>query len=73
MLYQKSLMDKWDAYSVLKTAEEKGMEKGMERGKEQFVKNLITQFSFTDEQAANAAEVSVDFVKKIRAALKRKK
>ncbi len=85
MLYEKDLLDKWTAYSVLKTAEEKGMEKGMEKGrkegieegrkegveegKELSVKNLITKFGFTDEQAANAAEVSVAFVKKVRAAL----
>jgi len=77
MLYQKSLMDKWDAYSVLKTAEEKGMEKGIEKGiekgKAQFVTNLITKFSFTDEQAASAADVSVDFVKKVRTVLEKKK
>jgi predicted transposase/invertase (TIGR01784 family) len=52
---------------------EKGMEKGMEKGKEQFVKNLISKFGFTDEQAASAAEVSTGFVKKVRASLKKKK
>lgn len=32
MLYEKDLLDKWTAYSVLKTAEEKGIEKGIEKG-----------------------------------------
>jgi predicted transposase/invertase (TIGR01784 family) len=81
MLYEKDLLDKWTAYSVLKTAEqramEKGMEKGIEKGAEQksyeFVKNLINKFGFTDEQAASAAEVPVSFVKKIRTSLKNKK
>lgn len=96
MLYERSLMEKWDTYAIKQTAEEKlkkalkegmekgmekgiekGMEKGMERGveksKELFVKNLINKFDFTDEQAANAAEVSVGFVKKIRVSLKKKK
>lgn len=49
------------------------MKEGMEKGKEQVVKNLIIQFGFTDEQAAGAAGVSTDFVKKIRASLKKKK
>jgi len=65
MLYQKDVLDRWTEYSVLKTAEEKG--------KAEVVINLITKFGFTDEQAMNAAEVSHDFVKKIRASLKKKK
>ncbi len=84
MLYERSLMEKWDAYAIRKTAEEKleqaliegkkeGKKEGVEKSKELFVKNLITKFNFTDEQAANAAEVSIDFAKKIRAAQKRKK
>ncbi|MFT3748868.1 MAG: hypothetical protein QM768_11145 [Agriterribacter sp.] len=111
MLYEKALLEKWDAYAVKKTAEEKiktakekirkemmeglakarkesmekGMERGMERGikkgraegmeksKEQLIKNLISNFGFTDEQAASATEMSLSFVKKIRASLKKKK
>lgn len=84
MLYEKALLDRWTAYAVKKAAQEKlkeamkeGMEKGMEKGAEQksyeFVKNLINKFGFTDKEAASAAEVSTDFVKKIRASLKKKK
>ncbi|MFT3949301.1 MAG: Rpn family recombination-promoting nuclease/putative transposase [Agriterribacter sp.] len=55
----------------------KAMKQGMKEGKEQknhdFVKNLISKFDFTDEQAASAADVSTYFVKKIRASLKKKK
>jgi len=32
MLYEKNLLDKWTEYSVLKTAEERGIEKGIEKG-----------------------------------------
>jgi predicted transposase/invertase (TIGR01784 family) len=56
-----------------KKAMKEGMEKGIEKGKEQFVKNLIRNFGFSDEQAAGAAEVSIDLVKKIRTSLKKKK
>lgn len=37
------------------------------------VENLIVDFGFTDEQAAKAAEVSIDFVQKVRADLAKKK
>lgn len=77
MLYEKSLMEKWDAYSVLKTAEEKGMEKGMEKGikkgKEQFVKNLLASTGFGVAKIAALADVTEDFVKKIRMSLDKKK
>lgn len=56
---------------------EEGMEKGMEKGLEQksyeVVENLIIKFGFNDEQAAHAAGIPVAVVKKIRAALKKKK
>ena len=92
MLYEKALLDKWTAYAVKKTAEEKiktaeekiktAEEKSRiaeekvkmaERKSHEFVKNLISKFGFTDEQAASAAEVSTGFVKEIRASLKKKK
>jgi hypothetical protein len=69
MLYEKNLLDKWDAYSVLKTAKDKGIEEG----KAEVVRNLINKFGFSNEQAASAAEVTVDYVKQIRASLKKKK
>ncbi len=61
------------ATKAMKDGIEKGMQKGIEKGKEQFVKNLISKFGFTDEQAASAAEVSTNFVKRIRASLKKRK
>ncbi|MFC6101519.1 hypothetical protein [Olivibacter domesticus] len=41
--------------------------------KYEVVSNLILDFGFTDEQAAKAAEVTVDFVQKVRADLAKKK
>jgi flagellar biosynthesis/type III secretory pathway protein FliH len=84
MLYEKALLDKWTDYSVRKTAEEKiktaekkGMEKGMEKGAEQktreVVKKLINKLGFTDAQISDIAGVSIDYVKKIRLSLKKKK
>jgi predicted transposase/invertase (TIGR01784 family) len=73
MLYEKNLLDKWDAYSVLKTAKDKGIEEGKAEGKAEVVRNLINKFGFNDEQAASAAEVPVGYVKEIRASLKKKK
>ncbi|AHF17067.1 hypothetical protein NIASO_01210 [Niabella soli DSM 19437] len=73
MLYQKDILDKWTEYAVLKTAAEKGVEKGAEQKSHEVVKNLISKHDFTDEQAASAAGVSVDFVKRIRISLKKKK
>ena len=61
------------ASTAMKEGLEKGMQKGIEKGKEQFVKNLISKFGFTDEQAASAAEVSTNFVKRIRTSLKKRK
>lgn len=49
---------------------DEGMEKGIKKGKEQFVKYLILQLGFDDEQAATTAEVSEAFVRKIRRKMK---
>lgn len=68
-MYDVSLKRKWDNKAVMDYA----MEKGAEQRSFDVVKNLIMKFGFNDEQAASAAEVSVDFVKKIRASLKKKK
>lgn len=68
MLYEKNLLDKWTEYSVLKTAKERALEEGMKEGmktaKEEVVNNLIIKLGFTDEQVADIAGVSIDFVKK---------
>jgi hypothetical protein len=66
MLYEKNLMDKWDAYSVLKTAEEKSREKGAEQKSYELVKNLLSHTSFGIARIAALANVTEDFVKKVR-------
>jgi hypothetical protein len=80
-LYEKNLLEKWDAYSVLKTAKDRGIEKdkaegkaeGKAQAKAEVVRNLINKFWFNDEQAASASEVSIDYGKQIPASLKKKK
>ena len=52
---------------------EKGMEKGIEKGKREVIENLIIKLGLSDKQVADIAEMPVSFVKKIRAALKKKK
>ena len=56
---------------------EKGIEQGIERGTAQkgyaVVANLIQQLGFDDETAAGVAEVPVEFVRKVREDLKKKK
>ena len=52
------------------TGIQEGIQKGAELTKEQTVKNLITQLDLSDNQIAGIVEVSVDFIKKIRAELK---
>ncbi|SDC10332.1 Rpn family recombination-promoting nuclease/putative transposase [Niabella drilacis] len=66
MLYQKDVLDRWTEYSVLKTAEDRGIEKA----KREYIRNLIMKLGLTDEQIADVTEVSVGFVEKIRASLK---
>jgi hypothetical protein len=51
----------------------KGEIKGEEKKSHTVVENLIEEFGFSDEQAAQAAEVSIEYVKKIRSRLEHKK
>ena len=44
-----------------------------EKAKSEYIRNLILKLDFTDEQIEEVTEVSIDFVKKIRASLKKKK
>ena len=91
MLYERALLDKWDAYAVKKTAEDKlknamealrkskeesreeGMKEGWARAKEDEVRRLILKTTFTDAQVAEIGEVTIDYVKKIHASLRKKK
>lgn len=52
---------------------EKGIEKGAEKARHAIVENLLTKLGFSDQEAAEIAEVSVDHVKEIRASLGAKK
>ncbi|RQP16994.1 MAG: Rpn family recombination-promoting nuclease/putative transposase, partial [Parapedobacter sp.] len=65
MAYEASLKAKWDTQNAFDTARREGKEEG----KIEVVKNLIENFGFTNEQAAKAASVSIDFVAKVRADL----
>lgn len=46
--------------------------RGEAKGKAEVVENLIVKLGLSDEQIAEVAEVTLDFVKKIRASLKKK-
>ena len=50
-----------------------GIEKGIEKGKEQVVQNLLSIKKFTIAEIANFTNVTEAFVKKVRAALNKKK
>jgi predicted transposase/invertase (TIGR01784 family) len=79
MVYEKSLLDKWTEYAVLKTAEERGLEKGLQKGlergveksKEEFVKNLLSNTDFDIAKIASLAVVSEAFVKKIKKSIRK--
>jgi len=71
MKYEKSLMAKWDEYAVLTTAKKEGKMEGRLEGKLEEVKNLILKLGLSDSQAAEIAEVSMDFVKNVRSGLKK--
>jgi len=61
----------------LKQGIETGIKQGIERGAEaksyEVVKNLINELKLTDDIIARVAEVSLDFVQKVRADLARDK
>lgn len=46
------------------------LKEGREEGKAEVVRNLVTKMGLTDAQAADIAEVSADFGKKVRRKLK---
>ncbi len=49
-----------------------GIQKAEARKNHDFVENLITKLSLSDEQAADIAEVTIEFVAKVREELKNK-
>jgi predicted transposase YdaD len=52
--------------------EEKGKIEGKQEQAQDVVANLLSEFSFSDEQAARAANVPVEFIRKVRAELEKK-
>lgn len=49
------------------------LQRGKVEGKVEEIRNLITKLGLPDAKAADVAAVSVAFVKKVRASLKKKK
>ena len=80
-MYDVALKRKWDNASVLESAKAEGKAEGKVEGKiegklegkAEVVKNLLLDFGFTDEQAAQAAQVSLSFVQQVRADMAAKK
>lgn len=60
---------KWDTQNAFESVRKEGLKEG----KSEVVRNLVLDFGFSEEQAAKAAEVPVDFVRKIRLALDNRK
>ena len=71
------LIIKEDIMSTYELLIEKGRKEGIEKGtmskSHEVVSNLILDFGFNDEQAARASRTSIEFVKKVRADLDKKK
>ncbi|MEH6305598.1 hypothetical protein RYH73_08085 [Olivibacter sp. CPCC 100613] len=57
---------------MLDRATKQGIQKGEQKSKSQVISNLLEKFGFSIEQAAEAADVSIEFVQKIRAKLDNK-
>jgi hypothetical protein len=61
---------------VKRQEREQGLQQGLQQLEEKnykVVANLIQQLGLDDQSAAEVAEVSVDFVRKVRAGLERKR
>ena len=73
MAYEASLKNKWDTQNAFDAVRREARVEGAEQKSYKVVANLIQQLGLNDEAAAGVAEVSVDFVRKVRADLLRKK
>jgi len=80
MAYEASLQDKWLWNNAMSFAEKKAAEKAAEKERAKaerksydVVKNLITQTDFDDAKIAQLAVIELNFVKKVRADLAKKK
>ncbi|MFC6101538.1 Rpn family recombination-promoting nuclease/putative transposase [Olivibacter domesticus] len=69
MAYEASLKAKWDTQNAFDSVKREATEKKSY----DVVENLIIMLRLSDEQAAEIAEVSIDFVQKVRADLAKKK
>ncbi len=58
---------------LIETEKKRSEKKGEEKKSYDVVENLIMKLGLSDEQAADIAEVSVDFVRNVRSALQKKK
>ncbi|MFT4154702.1 hypothetical protein [Parafilimonas sp.] len=52
---------------------EKGRKEGIEKKSWDVIESLLIKLGITDEEVADIAEVPVSFVKKVRAAINKKK
>jgi hypothetical protein len=70
------MMAQWDYDNSIAYAEKKALIKSREEGfheaKLSFVKSMILKLNFSDEQIAKSLDISLEFVQKIRAELRRK-
>src|SRR5690606_40529412 len=69
MAYEASLKAKWDTQNAFDSVRREAAEQKSYK----VIANLIQQLGLNDETAAGVAEVSVDFVRKVRADLLKKK
>ena len=69
MAYEASLKSEWDTQNAFDTVRREALHEGINEAKVEVVKNLLLDFGFSDEQAAKAATVSEDFVRKVRSTL----
>ena len=84
MSYESSRKAQWDYDNSIAYAEKKALLKGIEKGREEgreegfleaklsFVKSMMLKLNFSDEQIAKSLDISLEFVQKIRAELRRK-
>jgi predicted transposase YdaD len=56
-----------------RNGEQRGEQRGEKKKAHAVVKNLLTKLGVSDEKAAEIAEVSIEYVKEIRASLDTKK
>lgn len=68
-----SITQKSRHMGIVEMIKERETRKILQEGKAEVVRNLITKLGLADAQAADVAAVSVAFVKKVRASLKKKK